>query len=66
MNVIGYFKEYYKDNKFIGKSICDKDRDKFGYIGKQTHVASSDIKVGKNKIKKSEEYFTILYPLNGR
>ena len=65
MKTTGYFKEYYKDNKFIGKAVTDKDRETYGYAGKQSHIADEDIKLGNKRIKKGERYMTILYPLNG-
>lgn len=67
MNIFGYYLEYYKNNKYIGKLRTDiKDRENIGYRGKMTHKATDDIRIGKKKIKKGEEYMTILYPLNGR
>lgn len=66
MNIFGYYKEYYRQNKYIGKKVCDKDRNDVGYIGKQNHIADIDIKFGHKRIKKGEEYMTMLYPLCGR
>ena len=67
MDIFGYMIEYYKDNRYVGKINTDtKDREYMGYIGKITQVANEDIYIGKKKIKKGEEFFTMLYPLNGR
>jgi len=67
MEVIGYIIEYYKGTKFIGSINTDvKDREDVGYMGKITQVATKDIHFKNKKIKKGEEFFTILYPLNGR
>lgn len=64
---IGYFLEYYVDNKYIGSLNINKpDRDKIGYNGKIKSIATEDIKLKKRKIKKGQEYLTLLYPLNGR
>jgi hypothetical protein len=65
MKITGYYKEYYIGNKYIGRSVCEKDRDVIGYNGMQNHVAESDIRLKSKKIKKGESYRTIIYPLNG-
>jgi hypothetical protein len=62
--IIGYFKEFYVGNQFIGKETCEKDRETIGYAGKQSHIADADFKVGKKRIKAGEKYVTILYPYN--
>lgn len=67
MKLIGYILEYYKGVKFIGYIRTDiKDREDVGYRGKITQTATKDIYFKNKKIKKGEEFFTILYPLNGR
>jgi hypothetical protein len=66
MKTIGYYKEYYIGNKYIGKESCDKDRETIGFAGRTWHRAESDIKIGKKKIKKGTDYATILYPLQGK
>ena len=67
MDIFGYMIEYYKDSRFVGKINTDvKDRKHFGYRGKITQTATKDIHIGKKKIKKGEEFFTMLYPLNGK
>lgn len=60
----GYYKEYYVKLKYIGRKRCDKDREVIGYAGKQTHVASEDIKFKNKRIKAGQKYITILYPLS--
>jgi|DEB0MinimDraft_10_1074344.scaffolds.fasta_scaffold99726_2 hypothetical protein len=66
MKTIGYIKEYYSGSKFIGYVKCERDRDLMGYAGRQFHVATEKIKIGKKSIKKGQEYKTILYPIQGR
>lgn len=63
----GYFKEYWIDNKSIGTVKCKKDRDKFGYYGRQKETLSQDIVLSnKKKIKKGQEVVTMLFPICGR
>ena len=64
MKITGYYKEYYVGNKYIARKQCEKDRQCVGYAGRQTHVADEDIKFKRKRIKKGQEYSTILYPLN--
>ena len=64
---IGYSREYYVDNKLVGtETIPEKDREQVGYYGKITQVADSPIALGKKRIKKGQEYHTILIKLCGR
>tara|TARA_B100000212_G_C27275174_1_gene490596 strand:- start:46 stop:267 length:222 start_codon:yes stop_codon:yes gene_type:complete len=65
---LGYFIEYYVNGKFYGTTLTDKpDRDTIGYYSKKDAIASSDIKLQNGKIiKRGAEYYTRLYPLNGR
>jgi len=63
---IGYFKEYYCNNDFIGSIVTqDADQD-FGFMSRVFHVAKSDFKIGKKWIKKGSEYYTVLMPLCGK
>lgn len=65
--ILGYFTEYYINNKFIGTINCEKDRDIIGYNGKTFIVLSEDIVLSnKIKIKKGTQVLTILYPLCGK
>lgn len=66
MEYIGYFKDYYIGNKYIGQEPCEKDRETMGYNGRSHHVAQKTFKVGKKTIKEGEEYMTMIYPLCGR
>lgn len=67
MTIIGYFEEFLIDGKFIGTKICEKQNREIGYYGKQIKKAESDILLdNKKKIKKSQDYYTRYYPLNGR
>jgi hypothetical protein len=64
---LGYFKEYYINNKFIGTLPCEKDREVIGYNGRQKETLQNKI-VFKNKksIKAGTEVYTFLYPLTGK
>lgn len=67
MDIFGYTIEYYKGSRYVGRINTDtKDREYVGYRGKITKTATKDIYFKNKKIKKGEEFFTILYPLNGR
>lgn len=65
--ILGYFKEYYIDNKFIGSIKCDKDRDVIGYSGMIKEIIKEPIILENGKkIKANTSVITILYPLNGK
>ena len=65
---LGYFKEYYVNNKFIGTiTPCEKDRNEIGYYSKQTETLTNTITLdNKKKIKKGTEVATLIYPLFGK
>lgn len=64
---IGYSKDYYTlDKKYIGSLVCEKDRDVFGYLGRQKELLTEDLIIKKKKIKKGTELLTEIFPLNGR
>ena len=64
---LGYYKEYYIDNKYVGSIKCEKDRDVIGYSGKKNEVLDLEITLeNKKKLKANIEYQTILYPLCGK
>lgn len=66
-NKLGYFKEYYIDNKFIGTIPCDKDREIFGFFGKMNEVLESEIILSNNrKIKKGAYVQTMLFEFCGQ
>jgi len=63
---LGYFKEYYINNKFIGTINCEMDREIIGYHGRKNEVLLDKIKLDNGKsIKKNIQVLTILYPLCG-
>jgi hypothetical protein len=67
MKTIGYFEEFYIDNKFIGTKKCEEKNRVIGFNGKENFQASNDIILeNKKKIKTGINYFTFYYPLNGR
>ena len=64
---LGFFKEYYVDNKFISSCECEKDRDDVGYTGRKVETLSETIVFkNKRKIKAGQEVTTIIYPMCGR
>lgn len=64
---LGYYKEYYIDNKFIGFIKCEKDREMIGYNGRKQETVLSDIVLeNKKKIKSGTIVVTFLYPLCGK
>lgn len=63
---LGYYKEYYVNNKFIGTIKTEKDRDIIGYFGRKEETLNENITTQNNKImKKGTKVTTILYPLCG-
>lgn len=64
---LGYFKEYYIDNKFIGIIVCEKDREVIGYNGRVKETLKENVCCSNKKvIKKGSEVTTLLYPLCGK
>lgn len=64
---IGYFKEYYKDGKYIGCIKSEKDRAGVGYEYRKIETAKEKIVLSNKKtIKMGETVLTILYPLSGK
>ena len=64
---LGFFKEYYVNNKFMGTIIADKDRDIIGYNGRTKEVLKEMVQLdNKKKIKANIEVMTMLYPLCGK
>lgn len=67
MDIIGYFEEYYINNKFIGNKNCDKKDRVIGFNGKKNFISDFNIVLDNKKIiKKGQEYFTFYFPLNGK
>ena len=64
---VGYSKDYYTlDKKYIGSVVCDKDREVYGYLGRQKEILLEDMILRKKKIKKGTELLTEIFPLCGR
>lgn len=65
---LGYFKEYWQDNKFLGIVTGVKpDRASFGYCSRKTEILTETvICTNKKKLKPGQEVTTLLYPLNGK
>jgi hypothetical protein len=65
--LIGYFKEYYINDKFAGKVNAEKDREEIGYFGRRSEVLINDVILdNKKKLKAGTQVVTVLYPLNGK
>lgn len=64
---LGYFKEYYINNRFFGTIKCEKDRDIIGYSGRIDEILSETIILDNGKrIIKGIKVSTLIYPLNGK
>lgn len=64
---IGYFKEFYKDGKYIGTLSCETDGRDIGYNGRKKETSPNDIILqNKKKIKANTEVTTAIYPLCGK
>ena len=64
---LGFFKEFWKDGKFIGTLKCEQDRDTFGYYGAKIETLSAAVVLdNKKKIKAGETVKTMIFPLCGR
>jgi hypothetical protein len=67
VETIGYFEEYFVNQKFVGTKMTEPQDREIGYYGKQVNVANDDIILdNKKRVKKGQEYYTRYYPLNGR
>ena len=65
--IVGYFKEFYVNKKFIGSIKCEKDRDDYGYKGRIKEILQVDLICdNRKKIKAGTEVYTYLYPLCGK
>ena len=69
--LMGYHVDYFVDGKYMGSiKLLEKDREDFGYSGRQYHTASEnfEVKKGKNisKIKKGIKYYTELQAVCGK
>ena len=64
---IGHHREYFSNGKYVRHVVLDSpDRDKQGYSGRQYHVATEDITLGKKTIKKGQQYYTECIIICGR
>lgn len=64
---IGFFKEYWINNKFVGYCLCEKDRELTGYHGRQEETSNEEIILtNKKKIKPGVTAITTIYPLCGK
>lgn len=64
---LGFYKEYWVKNKFIGIINCEKDREVVGYAGRKTETLTEPITLkNKKTLKLGTEVTTLLYPLCGR
>jgi hypothetical protein len=64
---LGYYKDYYIGNKYVGKIECEKDREDVGYTSRKIEVLQESIRLSNKKIiKAGQEVVTMLYPLSGK
>lgn len=64
---LGYYKEYYIENRFIGTLPSEKDREVVGYCGMIKEIVLNRLELQNKKvIKPNTEVVTILYPLCGK
>jgi hypothetical protein len=64
---LGFYKEYWIDNKFIGCIQCEKDREVFGFNGSKKEVPTEKIILDNKKtIRPFTEVTTYLFPLCGK
>lgn len=66
--LLGYYKEYYVDGRFIGTvNNVEKDRDVLGYFGQREEIVNKTIILSnKKRIKAGTVVNTQLHQLNGR
>lgn len=64
---LGFYKDYYVNNKFVGSLECEKDREEMGYNGRKKEILTESITFKNKKvIKANTEVMTYLYPLCGK
>ena len=66
--IIGYFEDYFVDNKYIGSKKCDEQPDRRqGFFGQKYFHAVDDIILEKGKkIKRGTKYKTYYNQLSGK
>lgn len=66
--IIGYSMDFYVDKKYIGSlRNVEKDRNVFGYDGRESSILNEDITLtNKKKIKLGAEVVTELIPICAR
>ena len=66
--VLGYYEEYFVDNKFVGTKPSEFDGERtLGWFGRKTSFATEDIILERGKkIKTGVKYFTYLQQLCGK
>lgn len=65
---LGYFKEYWIDNKMIGMLNCEEEKGRVhGYFGRKKEIFDHDITLeNKKKIKANTEVQTMIFALCGK
>jgi len=64
---LGYAKDYFVADKYIGTSNCEWAADKpTGHESRQDWVAEETLRIGKKRIPAGTKYWTIVYPLCGK
>lgn len=64
---LGFIKEYYIGQKYIGSVQVETGREKVGYEGRETEVLTEPVITdNKKKIKKGTEVMTMIYPMCGK
>ena len=66
--IIGYFEDYFVDNKYIGSKRCDEQPERTqGFFGQKYFYAPDDIILEKGKkIKRGTKYKTYYNQLSGK
>ncbi len=65
---LGFFKDFYLGNKFLGSAKCRKPKSRIiGYAGRTEETFSEDIILDNGKtVKAGWTVITMIYPLNGK
>lgn len=65
-NITGYNLDWYFEGKFVGSTKAEKDRQTFGYSGREKRILEADLILKKKTYKKGTEMVTELIPICGR